>query len=283
MRLLAASLLSLLLLSPIYPQERYGLAPGPTKEKLADAAKVLASVNNNPIAMPYGGYALIDIDVTGELVPYIVPGSDECLDIELIPKGKSTKQWHVKKGDAEFSWVTIPADDKVDRLKVSGIEKGSQTILWMSVANGKPYVVKGYKFDIGPQKPKPKPDDPVIPDDPLVKSFKDALSKDVLAGKGDKKWILPLAGIYEAAGNDSLESMATMGDLDNVLLSARQKAGIPDPEVQLLNLRKAMQSELYQQLGINKDSASVPFKPDTRRLAKATLLKIATALEAIAQ
>ena len=86
--LLAASLLSLLLLSPIYPQERYGLAPGPTKEKLADAAKVLASVNNNPIAMPYGGYALIDIDVTGELVAYIVPGSDECLDIELIHKGK---------------------------------------------------------------------------------------------------------------------------------------------------------------------------------------------------
>jgi len=282
--MLRSLLLLLLLPGFLQAQHTLVLSKKPNAEQVATAEATIKSAQQSPTQLAFGGYAIVDIKLEGKLRSYVVPGSDDCIKTIPILKGQSYSGWLVPAGKTQFEWVTIEPNKDIDRLLVVGTANGSATVIWHAVVNGESEIVAAFKFDVGKPRPvPPKPDDPVVPDDPLVKSFKEALNKDVLAGKGDKKWILPLAGIYEAASNDSLESMATMGDLDNVLFSARQKAGIPDPEVQLLNLRKAMQAELYQQLGVNKDSASVPFKPDTRRLAKATLLKIANALEAITQ
>lgn len=274
-------IIALMLPAMVQAQDNLQVSKRPTAGEVDTAKATIKAAQDSPTVLAYGGYAVIDIKLEGKLTSYVVPGSDDCLRTVSIPKGQGYQGWLVAKGETAPKWTVIDSIATHDRLLVTGTSNGTTTLIWMTVSNGEAVVVAAFKFVVG--KPAPKPDDPPPPVDPLVNSFRSAMAQDVSTGKGDKKWLIPLAGIYKIASNDSLDSLATMNDLDARLTSDRVAAGIPDPDKQLLNLRRAVQTELYSQLGVTKDSGAMALKPDTRRLAKAAMAKIATALETIAQ
>lgn len=299
MRYVLASFLFFLASLPVVSQTTYPLIEGPPPAKLAEASAMVDAVkkSQSPVALSIGGYALIQIKVTTKLTPYIVPGSNDCLATESIPKGKVYRGWFVPLGGKEFVYATIAADPDFDRLLVTGTVKGTATILWLTVANGEAVVVAGYQFDVAGGKPKPKPDEPDVPptpvDDPLVKAFRVAAQADAAAGKADKKWLDDLAGIYEGASKFIPESIRkdsagnplpmTVGDLNEVIANAVKAAGIPEVDVQFPNLRRAVQQEIFARLGINKDSGNTTLTVDARRMAQTTFGRISTALMEIAK
>lgn len=278
---LSSALLLLMLAGGVNGQDSLTLAKRPDPQQVATAKETIRSAAQAPTLLAHQGYAIIDIKLESELESYIVPGSDDCLRTVSIPKGKGYAGWLVSKGDTAAKWTVIEPITTHDRLLVTGIANGTATVIWHGIVNGKSAVIAAFQFIVG--KPVPKPDDPPPPDDPLVKSFRNAMALDVAANKADKKHLLALSGIYDAASKDSLDSLATMNDLDARLVAARTSAGIPDPDVMYPNLRKAVQAELYSQLGVNATSGMVELKVDTRRLAKAAMAKIATSLTEVAK
>lgn len=290
-------LLALLFATVAHGQTTYPLIEKPSSAKVADAKATMDAIKDAPVNMGIGGYALIQIKVTTKLTTYTVPGSSDCLDTETIPKGKVIKQWFVPDGGKEWVRVTIPADNDYDRLLVTGTIKGTATILWMTVANGEAVVVAGYRFDVAGGKPAPPviipPDEPVIPvEDELTKKLRAAARLDEVAGKAEKKHLLPLAGIYLGASNDPLETLnpdgktkrnMNMGEVDTVLHEARKRAGIPDHNTVFPYLRKAVQQEIHSRLGVGPDSHEVPLTDDTKRLARLAFGKIAVALEVLSK
>lgn len=289
MRYALASFLFFLVSLPVVAQTTYPLIEGPPPAKLAEASAMVDAVkkSQSPVALSVGGYALIQIKVTTKLTPYVVPGSNDCLATESIPKGKAYRGWFVPLGGKEFVYATIAADPDYDRLLVTGTIKGTATILWLTVANGEAVVVAGYQFDVAGGKPKPKPDEPDVPptpvDDPLVKAFRAAAQVDAAAGKADKKWLDDLAGIYEGASKSIPDSVTTISQLNDLIANAVKAAGIPEVETQFPNLRRAIQQEIFARLGINKDSGNTTLTIDAKRMAQTTFGKISAALTEIAK
>lgn len=277
--------LLLLLLMPLVArgQDVSPVRKKPTAEAVKTAKEIVDASKAAPITMPYGGYALVPMEIPADA--YIVPGSNDCLDQEIIPKGKAYKGWLVSK-DSPTVWEykTIPADDKYDRIRVSGIANGTATIIWHAIVDGKSVVIDAKVFVVG--KPQPKPDDPpvIIPDDPLTQKLRVAANADYLAGKSDKKILLPLAGIYEGAASGVFPaSVVTVGDLDNLLYQARLAAKLPEPEAAYPTLRKAIQQEIYAKLGIDLNSGSKVLTEDTKRLVKVAFGQIADSLEVLSK
>lgn len=131
------------------------------------AAKELIRLNeSNPIIMPYGGYALVPMEV--EAAPFIVPGMDkDSLFLQVIPKGKTVSGWRVSKdAPGVFKYITIPADPKFDRVLVDGVLEGKQTIVWHAVVNNKSEIIDAKAFQVGEKKPDPPGPNPPGPNPP---------------------------------------------------------------------------------------------------------------------
>lgn len=260
-------------------QDTLTLSKKPSTEQVATAKETIKAAQQAPTTLAYGGYAIIDIKLEGKLTTYTVPGSDDCIRTVPLPKGSVYSGWLVAKGEAAAKWTEIAAVATHDRLLVSGTANGTTTLIWMTVQNNEAVVVAAFQFVIG--KPKPVEPDVPPPDDPLVKKFKAAAAADAAAGKADKQWLPKLAGIFESAANFIPETVTTVGQLDELLLAARKAAGIPEPDQQFLNLRRAIQAEIYARLGVDINSSNVTLTPDTRRLAMLAFGKIAVAIEEI--
>lgn len=256
----------------------------PPPEKIKEAKYTLATAEPKVLALNVGEFEIIEPAKSLAGIPLYWHISDANIMQRIdVAANQTTGLWMKRRGEPEAKLHLFPARP-VAWVILVGAKQGASSIA--IIRNGltssePPLVVDTVAVTVGT----PKPIDPPLPppDDPLVKAFRTAMAQDIAAGKGDKKWLLPLAGVYEAASNDSLDSLATMNDLDARLNSARIAAGIPDPDKQFLNLRRVIQSELYSQLGVSKDSGSIPFKVDTRRLAKAAMAKISASIEEIAK
>lgn len=264
-------------------QDTLALTKKPNSEQVATANEVIRASQQAPTSLAYGGYAIVDIKLEGKLTSYIVPGSDDCIKTISLARGQGYAGWLVTKGESAHKWTEIAPIATHDRLIVTGSANGTTTLIWMTVQNNEAVVVAAFQFVVG--KPKPVvPDEPdVPPSDPLGLKFKAAAKLDAAANKADKKWLAPLAGIYESASNFIPETVATVGQLDELLLAARKGAGIPEPEVQFLNLRRAIQQEIYASLGVDINSSNVVLTADTRRLAMLAFGKIAKAIEEVAK
>lgn len=155
----------LLLLSPClaYGQEVSPLRKRVSPEVVATAKDIVKQSEQSPIVMPFGGYALVPMEVVAD--PFIVPGSDDCLFMQIIPKGKTYSGWMVSKdAPGVYKFITIKADDKLDRVLVSGITQGKQTIIWHAIVDGKSTIIDAKAFQVGD--PKPVPPNPPGPNPP---------------------------------------------------------------------------------------------------------------------
>lgn len=269
--------------SSVVAQERLTLSKFPSVEQIQSAKEIIKSAETAPTKMPFGGYALIDIKLEGKLTNYTVPGSDDCIKTVLIPKGQAYEGWLVDKATNEFKWTRIEPV-AWDRLLVTGTKNGTATLIWMTVQNGEAVVVAAFQFVVGKPAPKPvdPPDDPVIPvDDDLTKAMRAAYAKDKVAGIGDPKYLIAMSGVYEAASNDSLDTIKTAGDLDDLLLAARKAAGIPEPDKVLTETRQFIKRQLLANLTGGVDAPATVMDAAKKTTAKTLMGKIAESLEKI--
>lgn len=162
MRLL--SLLLLLACGSAWGQDTLALTKKPSTDQVASAKEIVKASQQSPTTLAYGGYAIIDVKLEGELESYTVPDSDDCLRTVSIPKTKGYSGWLVSKGDVSPQWTEIAAIATHDRLLVTGVANGKATVIWHGIVNGKSSIIAAFQFVIGKPQP-PKPDDPK-PDDP---------------------------------------------------------------------------------------------------------------------
>lgn len=275
------NLLLLLLLAgtPIYGQEIIKVSERPSPKDVATAQDVIKKAQSEPVIIPYGGYALAEIEFTGKLICYVVPGSDNCLDQNPMPKGTEYKGWLVSKDVPGFSYKTIAADKDKDRVRVSGIKEGTATLIW--ITNGattadEPRVIAGYKFIVGNPPPKPTPVDP-IPVDPIPS--KDALvlaaQADIKNGAGTADDVDAYAGIYQLYGvqvKNGGGSLTTIADLYNDMKSKIETLLGKDMKTLPL-LRAAVAKELVGKIPVsgnlagNTANISAEFLDISKRLA----------------
>ena len=257
-----------------------------TTSEVDNARKLLQAIEPKKLEIKVGEFEAIEPakSVTSPLL--WVSMDDTIVERIAIPKNQPCAIWMTRRGDAAPRLHLFEAKP-FDWAILVGKKNGLSTI--QIIRNGDdatkpPVVIDRIDMTVGKQEPKPV-DPPVDPpvEDRLVKTFREAARQDAAANKSNKQHLLALSRVYKKVSEDSLESLKTMNDLDSRLLAERIAASIPDPETVFPVLRKAVQSELYQQLGINKDSGTVELKVDTRRLARSTMARIAVALEEVAK
>lgn len=257
-----------------------------TTTEVDKARELLKAIEPKKLEIKVGEFEVIEPAKTVTTPLLWVSMDDTVIERIAIPKGQPCAIWMTRRGESEPKLHLFEAKPFEWAILV-GKKNGTSTI--QIIRNGddatKPPVIVD-RIDTVVGKPAPKPVDPPVEppvEDRLVKTFREAAQSDAAAGKFNKQHLVALARVYKKVSEDSLEKLLTMNDLDSKLLAERMAASIPDPEVVFPSLRKAVQLELYQQLGINKDSGSVELKVDTRRLAKATMARIASALEEVAK
>lgn len=195
--------------------------------------------------------------------------ADQPLGLWLKRHGETTTKLHQFPAKP-FPWVIL-----------IGVKPGTSTIHVIrngATATSAPAIVDKLEVTIGGTVP-PTPPAPI--EDDLTQALRAAYQLDQQANKADRKWLLALAGIYDAAGRDSLESIKTTGELDQLLNNARQTAGIPEPDQALPSLRQRIRLELLTRLNITENAQALPLTTESRKLAKSVLSNIAHALEAI--
>lgn len=189
--------------------------------------------------------------------------------------------WMKRRGEVTPKLHQFPAKPFPWVILV-GVKQGAATIQVIrngNTAGSPPVVIDTLAVSVGG--PAPAPPTPPV-EDALTKALRAAWQQDQQAAKADRRWMQALAGIYEAASRDSLETVKTAGDLDQLLHAARQAAGIPDPDQALPNLRERLRQELLTQLSIPENGNTVPLTAPTRQTARQLFARIAHALEVIA-
>lgn len=148
-------------------QDVYPMGQKPSPEAVKQAKEIIRQVENPPINIPLGGYALIPLTVEAEA--YVVPGGQDCVDQQFLKKGQEYRGFLVSK-DKPGVYVNriIPPDTQYDRVLVRGIGPGTTSIIWHTVQNGKSVIIDGKQFVVGdPVPPPPGPPTPPGPNPPL--------------------------------------------------------------------------------------------------------------------
>ena len=256
---------------------------------VAKAREVLAASEAKELKLKLGEFEVIEPSKTAKEPLQFQYLTNKCYFLFRVKPGMAYGFAGIRRGDTEerqHEFEPKPYEWAIVKARAQGAETLVVNRNGKDAAKDPPEEIDRISIVVGEKKPDdpnpPRPDDPPV-DDPLTKALRAAAQSDAMAGKADKKYILPLAGIFEAAGNDSLQGLATMADLDARLNAARVAAGIPDPAVMFPQLRAAIRDEIYKQLGIDTNGGATPLKPDTIRLAKATFTKIAASLEVLAK
>lgn len=248
---------------------------------IAQAKATLAKATSKTLALQAGEFEVIEPakGVTAPLL-WIVSNEVALQRIEIAAQ-QPLGIWMKRRGDALPKLHQFPARP-IAWVILVGVQQGTATV--QIIRNGEnntaPVVVDTLVVSVGG--PAPVPPTPPVEDD-LTKSLRVALQDDQQAGKAEKKWLQALAGIYATASRDSLVTINNASDLDHVLISARQAAGIPAPEQMLPTLRQRLRQELLTQLNVTDQTANRPFTAEAKRIARQTLTHIAQALEAINQ
>lgn len=283
-----ASILLLALVTSVQAQEKLTLQKSPSPAEVTQAEDTIRMAKKNAVNLKYGGYAVVDIKIEGELTPYIVPGSDDCIRTKTIKKGVTDEGFMVDKDSDQFKWTVIPANTANDKVHVFATETGTSTLIWMTVENGKPKVVAAFQFVVGdkPQPKPPGPDNPPIPVpvDPMMERLRQAAVKDAVSGKSDKAWLPKFALIFETASNVP-SGLKNVAQLDEALFQNAQQYNLPSVDILFTNLRHAIKEETYAAIGITgKENLSAIELTDARRTAASNVFKrISVALREIAK
>jgi hypothetical protein len=186
--------------------------------------------------------------------------------------------WMKRRGESSAKLHQFPAKPFAWVIVV-GAKPGSVALT--IIRNGEnqtaPVVVDTLIITLGGIPPPP----PTPIDDAFTKSLRLALQQDQQSGLFEKRWLLALAGIYATASRNELTAIKTVGDLDALLITARQAAGIPEPEKMLPTIRQRLRQELLTQLNVTDADAGKPLTSERKQLARQTLARIAHTLEVI--
>ena len=246
-----------------------------------EQAKVtLEKATPKSLTLEVGAFEVVEPakTITGPLLWII--SNETCLQRIEVAANQPLGLWLKRRGETTTKLHQFPAKPFPWAILV-GVKAGTSTIHVIrngTTATSAPAIVDKLDVTIGGTVP-PTPPAPI--EDDLTQALRAAWKLDQQAGKAERKWLLALAGIYEAAGRDSLESIKTAGELDQLLNTARQAAGIPEPDQALPNIRQRIRQELLTRLNIPENGSSQPLTAESRKLAKTVLSNIAHALEAI--
>jgi len=253
---------------------------------IAKAQAIIAATQPKELKLKVGEFEIIEPSKDAKPLQFQYL-TNNCYRLYQVQPGETLVMVGVRRGDTErrlhrfeakpYRWAVIEA-----------VLQGSEVVVVNrngAIADkDPPEEVERVLVLVGEPKPEPppKPVDPPV-EDALLKAFREAAQKDAAAGKADKRWILPLAGVYKSTSLDSLESLKTISDLDSRLNAMRVAADIPEPATQFFNLRMAIRIELLSRLGVSDVDSAKELTPGTRRLAKLAMGQISTALEVLAK
>lgn len=255
------------------------------QKAIEEAKQTLAAAQAKILRMNVGEFEVIEPAKNMQNVPMLqLPSNSPLFSMRVIPAKQSHSVTGTRRGDTGLNEYYFPAKDYAWSI-ITGKKDGESAVDF--VVNGAtkeqpPSRVDTLSVIIGKPAPKPvdPPDDPVIPvDDDLTKGMRAAFAKDKVAGIGDTKWLLPMAGIFEAASKDGLDTVKTAGDLDNLLYAARVAAGIPDPDKTLSETRQFIKRQLQANLTGGVDAPATVMDAAKKTLAKSLMAKVAESLE----
>jgi len=270
----------LLLSTPILAHAQITVGDAVQQTDIDLAKATLEKATPKTLTLQVGEFEVIEPakGITGPLL-WIISNETSIQRIE-VAANQPLALWLKRRGETAPRLHQFPAKPFPWVILV-GIKTGASTIHIIrngTTATSAPTIVDKLEVTIGGSIP-PTPPTPV--EDDLTQALRTALKLDQQANQADRKWLLALAGIYEAASRDSLESIKTAGELDQLLNTARQAAGIPEPDRALPNVRQRIRQELLTRLNIPENGQSQPLTAESRKLAKTVLQNIANALETI--
>lgn len=248
---LAVVFLLLLSASISQAQQRLSLAERPSNDKLAAAKDLIKSAETAPTKLKVGGWATIDIKLPGKLTVYITPGSDDCIQKILIPKGQAYEGWLVDDATGVFKWTRIEPSD-VDRVLITGLSRGTATLIWMGVKGDEAVVVAAFQFAVAGGTPKPV--DPVDPDPtPSTDALVLAAQADIKAGKGTAEDVDNYASLFSmyASQVKNGDTLNTIGDLFKEMDTSIDRLLGKDIDKCFPTLRRAVGAELRAKLPTN--------------------------------
>jgi hypothetical protein len=258
-------------------------------KEVSAAKATLAKVKTKLIELNVGEFEVFEPSKT--LVSPVLWLLGEKVNLGIVDVAANTTHsvWGKRRGEDKAKTHTFPAQQRPYRI-VFGDSPGTLTV--PVIANGKdnteaPFVADTLLFQINGSTP--KPDDPIIPppvEDTLVKKLQADYAADLAKFKADKKWVKALAGLYQMASANDLETVKTIKDLDDLLNSSRQAAGIPDPDMMLLTLRTTLRSKMLEAIGLSDTTANIdgiPLSVDAKRSLKNAFGKFYTALMEVAK
>ena len=266
----AAMLLALFLPCLAAAQDNLQVSKRPTANEVDTAKATIRAAQGSPTLLSYGGYAIVDIKLEGDLEAYPVPGSDDCLRTVSIPKGKGYAGWLVSKGETVARWVVIEPITTHDRLLVTGVANGTATVIWHGVVNGKSVIVAAFQFVIG--KPLPPPVDPVDPVTP-TNALALAAMADIKAGKGTVEDVSAYANLFLMYGTEikNGKRFTVAADL-NKEMNAKIDQLLGEDHKTLDSLRTAVGKELVAKIpSITNPSTKIA---DIKTALSETLLSI---------
>lgn len=272
----------LLLLTPLLAHAQITVGDAVQQSEVEQARATLEKATPKTLTLQVGEFEVVEPakGVTGPLL-WIISNDTTVQRIE-VAANQPLGLWLKRRGETAPRLHQFPAKPFPWVILV-GIKSGTSTIHVIrngATATTAPVIVDKLEVTIGGNTP-PTPPTPV--EDDLTQALRAALKVDQRANKADRKWILALSGIYDAASRDSLESIKTAGELDQLLNTARQAAGIPEPDQALPTIRQRIRQELLTRLNISENGQTQPLTTESRKLVKTILNNIAHALEVISQ
>jgi hypothetical protein len=271
MRLVA---LLLLFCTPLVTYAQVIVGDAVSSNDIAHARATLERATPKTLTLEPGEFEIIEPAKTLSQPLLWLSSDDTILQRIDVAANQPLGLWMKRRGEPSPKLHQFPAKP-VGWVILIGAKAGTAniTIIRNGENNTAPAVVDTLVITVGsPPPPTPLEDD-------FTKSLRSAYQKDQQLGQAEKRWLTALAGIYATASQNSLSTIKTASDLDTLLITARQQAGIPEPEKMLPNLRQRLRQELLNQLQLTDADALQPLSAEMKQRARQTLARIAQALE----
>lgn len=298
MRYVAAMLLFLFAHATGYSQLVVG--DSVTQGELAKAKETLTRAIPKKIDLKAGEFFTITAADKYKGMPvtwYTPPSPEDNPDTPLYDKhdlapNETTRVFAIKPGDTKPKSHTIGPFPNGGTVIIANSLSGQSVIaLFVNgdpAAKAGPNNIDNIKVTVTGETPKPpKPIDPPV-EEQLTKDLRAAMNQDIAAGKANPIHLGALEGIYQSFSTDPLNKLNaanTAGDVESLLNSAREQAGIPEWNLMYPALRQRLRLETLKTLGLQDDPkyANTPVNADAKRLLKAYYAKVAAALDAISK
>jgi hypothetical protein len=250
--------------------------PKPTADEVSKAKAVLAAAEAKEVLWNVGEFDLLVRGETAKGDVQFDSTDDSILTLEEIPAGVVLWFNDVRAGQKERALHKFKAETQ-SYWVARAVKEGKTTIkVWANGDAGKPPRIIA-RLDVQVGKPTPPPPPPPPPDDAFTKGLRDALAKDMAAGKGNKAHVGLLAQLFRVAANDIPDT--TAAGLLAKLKNAATALGLPAPAQSLTALRNAIADELDKRLPTEERPLTIE---DKNRIT-ATFNTLADVLEVLSK